>query len=202
MILRAYEPRDREAVMALYRDDQLAVDPAHPANPVAIVAELDGRVVAAIVGRVKFEAHLALDHSVGQPEDRLAWINALAEYGIEEFESIGAPAIEFAVMPHQRSWAKRIEAFPFAVRDERIHFRVIRKGDDDGRQFHGTGAGCAAEACGTGRDASGSTAASERAGWRPYRDSEQGLAADPSEHAGGQGADGWSSADPEQALHQ
>lgn len=138
MILRSYEPRDRETVMALMeaKDDQLILDPSHPANPVTVVLEDDGRVVAALVGRVKLEAHLALDHTVGHPAERLEWIEKLAEFGMEEMERAGAPSIEFAAMANHRSWVKRIENFPFAVRDDRVHFR-LRKEAVNGSEANG-----------------------------------------------------------------
>lgn len=145
MILRAYEPRDRETVMALMeaKDDQLILDPSHPANPITVVMEDDGRVVGALVGRIKLEVHLALDHTVGHPAERLDWVRALYEYGVDSLEGIGAPSIEFAAAPKERSWIKRIEKLPFIKRDERVHFRVMKEVYHGGLQHGGSGDGAA-----------------------------------------------------------
>jgi hypothetical protein len=194
VILRAYEPRDREAVMALFyaSDERLAVlDPSHPANPVTVVMEDEGRIVAALVGRIKLDVYLALDHKAGSPRERLDWIRALAEYGIEGMEAIGAPDIEFAALPEHRSWIKRIEQLPFAVRDERVHFKLRKEAQHGQLQHGGSGDGAAW---------TGSSAADERAGRRPAADPEPGLAADPSEHAWVRSGAERADRDPQQAV--
>lgn len=190
MILRAYEPSDREAVMALFyaSDERLAVlDPSHPANPVTVVMEDEGRIVAALVGRIKLDVYLALDHKAGSPAERLDWIRALAEYGIEGMEAIGAPDIEFAALPEHRSWIKRIEQLPFAVRDERIHFKLRKEAQHGQLQHGGSGDGAAPDARGSrwsstadpeprlAEPDSGAARLSGACGRRPDRDPEQAL---------------------------
>lgn len=184
MILRAYEPRDREAVMALFyaSDERLAVlDPSHPANPVTVVMEDEGRIVAALVGRIKLDVYLALDHKAGKPAERLGWIRALAEYGMEGMEAIGAPDIEFAALPEHRSWIKRIEQLPFAVRDERIHFKLKKEAQHGQLQHGGSGDGAALSGSASeGSDDAGGRSDHQPAiygacGGRPSRDPEQAL---------------------------
>lgn len=199
MILRAYEPRDREAVMALFyaSDERLAVlDPDHPANPVAVVMEDEGRIVAALVGRIKLDVYLALDHKAGKPAERLDWIRALAEYGMEGMEAIGAPDIEFAALPEHRSWIKRIEQLPFAVRDERIHFKLKKEAQHGQLQHGGSGDGATL----SGSASEGSDDAGGRSDHGSEQPTESGLAAGSSEHAWIRSGTERPDRDPEQAV--
>ena len=87
MLIRTYEPRDREALERIHRGQGFGYvlpDLDHPIFLTKLVLHSDGEIVekgliAAAALKLTAEAYLLIDPKVGTPQDRLLSIMALHE---------------------------------------------------------------------------------------------------------------------------
>ena len=88
MVIRPYVPADRPAILALrsrHGEEFWFADPDDPINPLTVVAEDEGKIVAAVTARLSVETFLMLDPTYKTSLGRWALLKRLFAFGFQLF---------------------------------------------------------------------------------------------------------------------
>ena len=88
MVIRPYVPADRPAILALrqkHGEEFWFADPDDPLNPLTVVAEDEGKIVAAVTARLSVETFLLLDPGYKTSLGRWAVLKRLFAFGFQLF---------------------------------------------------------------------------------------------------------------------
>ena len=89
MVIRPYVSADRAAILALrakHGEEFWFADPDDPINPLTVVAEDEGRIVAAVTARLSAEVFLILDPGYGTSLKRWGVLKRLFAFGLQLFK--------------------------------------------------------------------------------------------------------------------
>jgi len=123
-IVRRYTPEDRPAIDALrarHGYNYWFADPDDEINPLTLVLEEDGKIVAAITARRTIEAFLVIDKTHGSPADRWDIVKQLVDRGSAEAADLGVKEVHIGIPSWQRGWARRLLSLGSLFYDGRFH---------------------------------------------------------------------------------
>jgi hypothetical protein len=128
VVIRPYAPEDRGAILALReahgQDDFFFADPDHALNFATIVVEDDGRLVAAVTGRLVVEGFLMLDPTYSTPLGRWRMLKSLFRAGFKKIRESGLSECLISVPLVLGSYAGLLAKLPYVNKDERYRFFV------------------------------------------------------------------------------
>lgn len=121
---RPYEPADREAFLALAKQDRwtrITADPDHPLNFCTRVFERDGQMAGAMLVRATVEPILYVNEGIGTRQERWEMCQRLGWETANDPRLAGIHEAHLFIAPDNMKWAKKCAPLPYIYLDPRIH---------------------------------------------------------------------------------